>query len=141
MGALIVASMAVGAVAGMAHEHSASYNQKRLQLSIELDRLELMTPETRKAFLEHKAQMQREQLAIEKEKNEAYLRHLAELDRKRKEYFAEKILKEKIEQYERESRANYPHAWMLSDWVDDMAKILDEGADFHPIPRLMNNEN
>lgn len=44
----------------------------------------------------------------------------------------EKARRASISRVEAESRATYPYAWMLSDWVDNCLLMLDELQSFNP---------
>lgn len=49
--------------------------------------------------------------------------------------------KELREKYIQESRKQYPHAWHLSDWVDDVELMLKELEEFNPLKDALKTQS
>jgi hypothetical protein len=102
------------------------------QQELEEKQLAQMNPEAR---LKTEASFHKDGLKRQKEISLSY-----DYERVKKE-LNQRYIDRKTKQLEMESRAAYPDAWRLSDWVDEVGRMLDEEGQYNPIPRLTNNEN
>lgn len=116
-------------VANMAYNNACTQREKQALAK----QIEEMSPPMRELFLKRQEEFQRQRLDETIRRQKIIAADFKERQEKKK-------IQEECERYEKESRTAYPYAWMLSDWVDDLAKIVEEHANFNPIPRLTYDE-